>query len=160
MMYDEFTLYIFYENFISLKVSSRDFYCPWWILSPLQCDNSLWPCISSYVETLDRRNVLMNITTGIPPKLLQLNGMMRTVEATNNENNLRIYLSFSAPVLNSSTEILRVLRTSSGSLSPTYRNSLGNHRFGYIVSYSLTYWQICLSTYLLCFLFLMYFSLF
>ncbi|XP_020098257.1 uncharacterized protein LOC109717023 [Ananas comosus] len=88
---------------------------------------------SSFTLHFDRRNVLMNITTGIPPKLLQLNGMMRTVEATNNENNLRIYLSFSAPVLNSSTEILRVLRTSSGSLSPTYRNSLGNHRFGYIV---------------------------
>ncbi|XP_073108633.1 uncharacterized protein [Elaeis guineensis] len=58
---------------------------------------------------------------------------IRTVEATNNEKNLRIYLSFSEPVLNSSEEILGVLHLSSGLLSPTNRNTFGNHRFGYVV---------------------------
>lgn len=88
------------------------------------------------LDLTDRRNVLMNLTTDIPKQLLQLDGKIRTVEATNNEKNLRIYLSFSVPVLNSSEEILGVLHSSSGLLSSTNRNTLGNHRFGYVVSYS------------------------
>lgn len=88
---------------------------------------------SSILLHFDRRNVFMNLTTGIPEKLLQLDGKIRTVEATNDDKNLRIYLSFSEPVLNSSEEILGVLHASSGLLSPTNRNSLGNRRFGYVV---------------------------
>ncbi|XP_008791189.1 uncharacterized protein LOC103708166 [Phoenix dactylifera] len=88
---------------------------------------------SSFVIHFDRRNVFINLTTHIPKKLLQLDGKIRTVEATNNDKNLRIYLSFSEPVLNSSEEILSVLHSSRGLLSPTNRNTLGNRRFGYVV---------------------------
>ncbi|CAL9082669.1 unnamed protein product [Musa acuminata var. zebrina] len=88
---------------------------------------------SSFILHFDRRSVFMNMTTHIPQRLLQLNGEIRTAEATNTAKDLRIYLSFSEPVLNSSEEILGLLHASSGLLVPTNRNNLGNRRFGYIV---------------------------
>lgn len=75
----------------------------------------------------------MSLETRIPKKILQLNGEIRTAEATNIEKDLRIYLSFSEPVLNSSEELLGLLHTSNGLLVPTNRSTHGNHRFGYIV---------------------------
>ncbi|RRT53512.1 hypothetical protein B296_00049815 [Ensete ventricosum] len=88
---------------------------------------------SSFILHFDRRSVFMNLTTHIPRKSLQLNDELRTAEATNTYKDLKIYLSFSEPVLNSSEEILDLLHSSSGSLIPTNRNNLGNRRFGYIV---------------------------
>ncbi|XP_064949360.1 uncharacterized protein LOC103997595 isoform X3 [Musa acuminata AAA Group] len=88
---------------------------------------------SSFILHFDRRSVFMNMTTHITQRLLQLNGEIRTAEATNTAKDLRIYLSFSEPVLNSSEEILGLLHASSGLLVPTNRNNLGNRRFGYIV---------------------------
>ncbi|CAL9127599.1 unnamed protein product, partial [Musa acuminata var. zebrina] len=88
---------------------------------------------SSFILHFDRRSVFMNLTTHIPKKSLQLNGKLRTAEATNTYKGLKIYLSFSEPVLNSSEEILGLLHSTSGSLIPTKRNSLGNRRFGYLV---------------------------
>lgn len=88
---------------------------------------------STFILHFDRRDVNVNLRTHIPEKLLQLNGEMRIVEATNIAKNLRIYLYFSEPVLNSSTEILGVLRASSGSILPTNSSSIGNRRFGYVV---------------------------
>jgi hypothetical protein len=77
----------------------------------------------------------MNITSRVPQKPLEINGMVRTVIATNDDNYLKIYLEFSEPVLNSTQEILPLLHTSSGMLAPTSRSqTLGNRRFGYIVS--------------------------
>lgn len=77
----------------------------------------------------------MNITTRVPEKPFELNGVVRTVIATNDDNYLKIYVEFSEPVLNSSQEILPLLHTSSGTLVPTYRSqTLGNRRFGYLVS--------------------------
>ncbi|URE16713.1 transposon protein [Musa troglodytarum] len=87
----------------------------------------------SFILHFDRRSVFMNLTTHIPKKSLQLNGELRTAEATNTFKGLKIYLSFSEPVLNSSEEILGLLHSSSGSLIPTKRNNLGNRRFGYLV---------------------------
>ncbi|KAJ4808042.1 Glutathione transport system permease protein gsiD [Rhynchospora pubera] len=90
---------------------------------------------SSYNLHYDKRAVTMNITSRVPQKPLDLNGMMRTVEATNDNDYLKIYVEFSEPVLNSSQEILPLLRTSGGTLVPTYRNhTLGNRRFGYFVN--------------------------
>ncbi|RWW01797.1 hypothetical protein BHE74_00021992, partial [Ensete ventricosum] len=88
---------------------------------------------SIFILHFDRRSVFMNITTHIPQRLLQLNGEIRTAEATNTAKDLRIYLSFSEPVLNSSEEILGLLHASSGLLVPTNRSNLGNRRFGYLV---------------------------
>ncbi|XP_058087384.1 uncharacterized protein LOC131234484 isoform X2 [Magnolia sinica] len=88
---------------------------------------------SSYFLHFDRRSVFVNLRTHVPEKLLQLNSETRTVEATNNEKYLKVYVYFSEPVLNSSAEILSVLRTSNGFLLPTSGKSLGNRRFGYLV---------------------------
>lgn len=77
----------------------------------------------------------MNIRTRIPDKYLQLGGNIRRVDATNNPRDLRIYLSFSEPVLNSSVQVLNVLRSSSGFLLAINGSTLGNSRFGYKVSH-------------------------
>ncbi|XP_042417952.1 uncharacterized protein LOC122006490 [Zingiber officinale] len=87
---------------------------------------------SSFIVHFDRRSVLMSLETGIPKKILQLKGEIRTAEATNIAKDLRIYLSFSEPVLNSSEELLGILHTSNGLLVPTNRSTHGNRRFGYI----------------------------
>ncbi|KAL6618646.1 hypothetical protein ACP70R_033785 [Stipagrostis hirtigluma subsp. patula] len=89
---------------------------------------------SSFTLRFDRRSDSMNITATIPEKMLQIEGATRLVEATNDEKDLRIYLSFAEPVLNSSVEILSVLKATDAVLTPTNRSTLGNRRFGYIVN--------------------------
>jgi len=78
--------------------------------------------------------VYVNIRTRVPEKLLQISSETRTVQATNDHNRLKVYLYFSAPVLNSSTEIMNSLKVSQGSLFPTSAENLGNRRFGFMVS--------------------------
>lgn len=82
----------------------------------------------------DIRSVFVNLRTHVPEKLLELNSETRTVQATNNYKNLKVYLYFSEPVLNSSTEVLSSLNTSQGVLLPNGGRSLGNRRFGFLVS--------------------------
>ncbi|TVU20097.1 hypothetical protein EJB05_36290 [Eragrostis curvula] len=89
---------------------------------------------SSFTLRFDRRNNSVNITTSIPEKLLQIQGAMRLVQATNDAKDLRIYLTFAQPVLNSSAQILSVLKATDAVLTPTNRSTLGNHRFGYLVN--------------------------
>lgn len=89
---------------------------------------------SSFLLRIDKRQVFMNVRTGIPDKLLQIDGNIRRVEATNQQRDLMIYLYFSEPVLNSSLEVLNALHASSGVLQPTNRSTLGNRRFGYKVT--------------------------
>lgn len=76
----------------------------------------------------------MNITATVPEKMLQIQGVTRLVQATNDEKDLRVYLSFAQPVLNSSQEILTALTATGAILTPTKRSTLGNRRFGYVVS--------------------------
>ncbi|URD81964.1 transposon protein [Musa troglodytarum] len=83
---------------------------------------------SSFILHFDRRSVFMNLTSHIPERLLQLNGLLRTVQASNSARDLKIDLSFSEPVLNSSEEILDLLHASSGLLVPTNKSNLGNRR--------------------------------
>lgn len=78
--------------------------------------------------------MFVNLRTHVPEKLLELNSETRTVQATNNYKNLKVYLYFSDPVLNSSTEVLSSLNTSLGVLLPVSGRSLGNRRFGFLVS--------------------------
>ena len=78
----------------------------------------------------------MNITATVPEKMLQIQGVTRLVQATNDDNNLRMYLSFAQPVLNSSEQILSALTATDAVLTPTNRSTLGNRRFGYVVSSS------------------------
>ena len=75
----------------------------------------------------------MNITATIPEKLLQIEGAARVVQATNDDRELRIYLSFAEPVMNSSAEVLTALSATGAVLTPTNRTTLGNRRFGYVV---------------------------
>ncbi|KAL9314112.1 hypothetical protein ACSQ67_019564 [Phaseolus vulgaris] len=89
---------------------------------------------SSVIIHFDRRKVYVNIRTRVPEELLQLNSETRTVQATNEFDRLKIYLYFSAPVLNSSTEILNSINISQGSLLPHNSKSLGDRRFGFLVA--------------------------
>ncbi|KAJ1418288.1 putative transmembrane protein [Sesbania bispinosa] len=89
---------------------------------------------SSVFIHFDRRKVYVNTRIHIPEKLLQLNSETRTVQATNDYNKLKVYLYFSAPVLNSSTEIMNSLNISQGSLLPINAKSLGNRRFGFMIA--------------------------
>lgn len=83
----------------------------------------------------DRRNVYVDLRIHIPEKLLQLDGQTRTVLATNDYNHLKVYLYFSAPVLNSSAEIMSSLNISQGTLIPINGKNLSNQRFGFMVSF-------------------------
>ncbi|KAF9624515.1 hypothetical protein IFM89_011628 [Coptis chinensis] len=89
---------------------------------------------SSFFVHFDRRSVFVNLRTHIPEKLLQLNRETRTVEATNNLRNLKVYLYFSEPVLNSSLEIMNSLHTSEGLLILRDGKTKGNRRFGFLVT--------------------------
>ncbi|XP_038685245.1 uncharacterized protein LOC119985132 isoform X2 [Tripterygium wilfordii] len=89
---------------------------------------------SSFSVHFDRRNVYVNLRTHIPEKLLQLNHEIRTVQATNDYDNLKVYLYFSRPVLNSSVEILNSLSTSQGAFLPIHGEDLRKRRFGFQVS--------------------------
>ncbi|XP_023541254.1 uncharacterized protein LOC111801476 isoform X1 [Cucurbita pepo subsp. pepo] len=87
----------------------------------------------SYVH-FDRRKLLANLKTRVPERLLELNNDTRLVQATNKHDNLKVYLYFSEPVLNSSMEVLNSLEVSEGTLLPMSGRSLGNRRFSFMVS--------------------------
>uniref|UniRef100_A0A0E0A3N1 Bacterial Ig-like domain-containing protein n=1 Tax=Oryza glumipatula TaxID=40148 RepID=A0A0E0A3N1_9ORYZ len=88
---------------------------------------------STFTLRFDRRSDSMNIGSSIPEKLLQIEGAARVVEATNDDKDLRVYLSFAEPVMNSSSQILAALTATDAILTPTNRSTLGNRRFGYLV---------------------------
>ncbi|KAK6249525.1 hypothetical protein SCA6_003530 [Theobroma cacao] len=89
---------------------------------------------SSFQVHFDRRSVFVDLRTHVPEKLLQVNSKIRTVRATNNHNNLKVYLYFSAPILNSSAEILSSLNIRQGRLLPISGEHHGNRRFGFLVA--------------------------
>lgn len=78
--------------------------------------------------------MLVDIRTHIPERLLQIDSEMRTVLATNSTENMEVYLYFTEPISNSSTEILNSLSITQGLLTPISGNSLGERRFGFQVS--------------------------
>ncbi|XP_076960510.1 uncharacterized protein LOC143636915 [Bidens hawaiensis] len=88
---------------------------------------------SSFLVHFDRRNVNVDLRTHIPEQLLQLDNNIRSVQVTNKHKNLKLYLYFTEPIVNTSTEILKSLKVSQGSLVSTtsYNESLGNRRFGF-----------------------------
>lgn len=88
---------------------------------------------SSLFIHFDRRRVNADLRTHLPEKFLEVNKETRTVLATNKTKNLKIYLYFSEPVLNSSAEILSSLNTDQGSLVPINRDDFDNRRFGFQV---------------------------
>ncbi|KAL4634075.1 hypothetical protein ACB092_04G171100 [Castanea dentata] len=96
---------------------------------------------STFHVHFDRRSMLVNFTTHVPERLLQLNGETRLVRATNSCIKLRVCLTFPEPVLNSSAEILNSLKVqilyalqlSQGTLLPlaVSKQHPGHRRFEY-----------------------------
>ncbi|KAF3784447.1 hypothetical protein EJ110_NYTH30086 [Nymphaea thermarum] len=89
---------------------------------------------STYHLHFDRRKVFASLTAHVTTKLFQLNARTRMVDVSNNSSNLKIYLNFSAPVLNSSAEILSALHISTGVLVPIPGKSHGSRRFRFKVN--------------------------
>lgn len=88
---------------------------------------------SSLFIHFDRRTVSVDIRTHISERLLQIDSETRTVLATNSTENMEVYLYFTEPISNSSTEILNSLSISQGLLAPISGNSFGERRFGFQV---------------------------
>lgn len=89
-------------------------------------------------SSLDRRDVYVDLRTRIPEQLLPLDNNVRLVQGTNKQKNLKLYLYFTQPIVNTSAEVLKSIRVSQGSLiSATSNNdTLGNRRFGSVCRYS------------------------
>ena len=103
-----------------------------------------------FINSTERRSMVVNLTTHVPERQLDVNGETRLVRATNNCVKLRICLTFPVPVLNSSAEILKSLEPkilyslplSQGKLLPLNfsKNDPRHRRFEYMVRwFSQTY---------------------
>ncbi|XP_024031820.1 uncharacterized protein LOC21394057 [Morus notabilis] len=87
---------------------------------------------SSIIIHFDRRPVLVDFWTAVPSYELVINGVPRTVFATNKVENLKMFLDFSIPIVNSTLQILNSLRVNQGrSLSPISGRNQGNRRFAF-----------------------------
>ena len=103
-----------------------------------------------FINSTERRSMVVNLTTHVPERQLDVNGETRLVRATNNCVKLRICLTFRVPVLNSSAEILKSLEPEilyslpkrQGNVLPlnVSKEDPGHRRFEYMVRwFSLTY---------------------
>lgn len=75
-----------------------------------------------------------------PSYMLEINGVPRTILATNKIEDVEIFLDFSKPVANSTQQILKALLVNSGNLIADHDQSSGNRRFVFKVSTEL---QVC-----------------
>ncbi|XVF16198.1 hypothetical protein REPUB_Repub10bG0011300 [Reevesia pubescens] len=87
---------------------------------------------STIIIHFDRRPVLVDLWSSVPSYELAINGVPRTVFATNRMEDLEVYLDFSIPVINSTEQILNALDVNSGSLLPVNaERTHGNSRFAF-----------------------------
>ncbi|XP_052190857.1 uncharacterized protein LOC127800341 isoform X2 [Diospyros lotus] len=86
---------------------------------------------SIFTVHLDRRPVEVDLWMPVPSYELVINGVSRTVIATNKMEDLKVFLDFSTPVLNSTEQILRVLHVNSGNFISSQNGNHGNRRFGF-----------------------------
>ncbi|KAM3713300.1 hypothetical protein ACJW31_01G244600 [Castanea mollissima] len=84
---------------------------------------------STIIIHFDRRPVLVDLWTSVPSYELVINGVPRTVLATNKMEDITIFLDFSIPIINSTEQILNALHVNSGSLIPIHGKIHGNRRF-------------------------------
>ncbi|XP_030953566.1 uncharacterized protein LOC115976435 isoform X2 [Quercus lobata] len=84
---------------------------------------------STIIIHFDRRPVLVDLWTSVPSYELVINGVPRTVLATNKMEDIAIFLDFSIPIINSTEQILNALHVNSGSLIPIHGKIHGNRRF-------------------------------
>ncbi|BBH00535.1 hypothetical protein Prudu_010547 [Prunus dulcis] len=77
----------------------------------------------------NRRPVLADLWTSVPAYELMINGVPRTILATNKMEDLNIFLDFSIPIINTTEQILNALVVNSGNLVPIHGRNQGNRRF-------------------------------
>lgn len=81
----------------------------------------------------DRGPVTVDFWTAVPSYELVIDGVPRTVLATNKIEDLKIFLDFSIPIVNSTEQILNVLELNRANLVPTNSRNQGNRRFTFEV---------------------------
>ncbi|KAL4378803.1 hypothetical protein GQ457_02G021090 [Hibiscus cannabinus] len=86
---------------------------------------------STLIIHFDRRPVLVDLWSSVPAYELSINGVPRTVFATNRMEDLEVYLDFNIPVINSTEQILNALDLNFGSLIPVNQRTHGNSRFSF-----------------------------
>lgn len=75
--------------------------------------------------------MLVDLWSSVPSYELEINGVPRTVFATNATEDLEVYVDFSIPVINSTEQILNALDVNVGSLIPVNQRTHGNSRFAF-----------------------------
>lgn len=90
--------------------------------------------ITFVMNLLDRRPVLADFWTSVPAYELAINGIPRTVRATNKMEDLEIFLDFSIPVMNTTEQVRNALVVNSGILVPSHGRNQGNRGFKFQVS--------------------------
>ncbi|XP_015571909.2 uncharacterized protein LOC8271447 isoform X2 [Ricinus communis] len=86
---------------------------------------------SIMVLHFDRRPVLVDLWMPVPSYVMEISGFPRTVLATNKMEDLKIFLDFSIPIMNSTEELLNALRVNSGNILPVFSANHGNRKFVY-----------------------------
>jgi hypothetical protein len=86
------------------------------------------------MAALDRRPVQLDLWTSVPSYELVINGVPRTVLATNKLEDIKLFLDFSIPIINSTKQILKTLHVNSGNLIPIHGKLRANRRFVFEVS--------------------------
>ncbi|KAL9404270.1 hypothetical protein Peur_001242 [Populus x canadensis] len=79
---------------------------------------------SSLIIHFDRRPVLVDLWMPVPSYVMEINGVPRTVLATNKIGDMKICLDFSIPIGNSTAEVLNSLHVNSDNVLPVL---IGNH---------------------------------
>ncbi|KAF4397482.1 hypothetical protein G4B88_027222 [Cannabis sativa] len=67
----------------------------------------------------------------VPSYELVLNGVPRTVLATNKKEDLKIFLDFRIPIVNTTDQIANALQVNMGNLVPIYSTNQANRRFAF-----------------------------
>ncbi|KAL5581377.1 hypothetical protein UlMin_013819 [Ulmus minor] len=88
---------------------------------------------SSIIIHYDRRPVTVDLWTSVTAYELAINGVPRTVLATNKMEELKIYLDFSIPIMNSTEQVMNSLLLNWGNLMPIDSRNQGNRRFAFKV---------------------------
>ncbi|XP_030485093.2 uncharacterized protein LOC115701432 isoform X2 [Cannabis sativa] len=86
---------------------------------------------SSITIHFDRGPVLVDFWTAVPSYELVLNGVPRTVLATNKKEDLKIFLDFRIPIVNTTDQIANALQVNMGNLVPIYSTNQANRRFAF-----------------------------
>ncbi|XP_050380058.1 uncharacterized protein LOC126797478 [Argentina anserina] len=86
---------------------------------------------STVIIHFDRRPVLADLWTSVPAYELVMNGVLRTVLATNKMEDMKIFLGFSIPIINTTEQVLNAMSVNSGKLMPIHRRNQGSRQFDF-----------------------------